>query len=194
VRMMRDREPEWLEVEYAFGGKDRQVSLPVNGGRMRFRGKIDRLDRRADGSLGVVDYKTGSVYGYVVKRPFAGGRRIQHYLYAVAAEEALGGTVTSAEYHFPTAKGENQVVAFRTESDLVLGGTLLLSLHALGTGGAFVATEDASDCRYCDYAAICRATEDRFRRIHSPEAKWSKAHLERNPEHRHLTELREIDG
>jgi RecB family exonuclease len=44
---------EWVsgEVEFTVGGKSRRVC---------FYGKVDRLDRLADGTLRVVDYKTGS--------------------------------------------------------------------------------------------------------------------------------------
>jgi len=48
---------------------------------------IDRLDRREDGGLRVIDYKTGS--GRLSVRELDEGRRIQLPLYALAAQDAL---------------------------------------------------------------------------------------------------------
>ncbi len=55
---------EWVEHEIG-GYQDREVVAVEAWGEMRvdgvrIHGKIDRLDRFADGTLGIVDYKTGS--------------------------------------------------------------------------------------------------------------------------------------
>ncbi len=50
-----DGEP--IGVELGFGV---DVDLPGDGGRSRFVGYIDRIDRRPDGGVEVLDYKTGS--------------------------------------------------------------------------------------------------------------------------------------
>ena len=54
-------------VELLFGGESEhpaaEVGLP-DGRRLRFKGAIDRVDRADDGSLLVIDYKTGKGLGY----------------------------------------------------------------------------------------------------------------------------------
>jgi hypothetical protein len=43
--------------------------------------------------------------------------------------------------------------------------------------GNFVPTERADDCRFCDYADVCRARPARFGKVVSPLAEWSEQHL-----------------
>ncbi len=63
------------------------LELVVDGKAVRVRGMIDRLDKREDGALRVIDYKTGS--GRLSVRELDEGRRIQLPLYALAAQDAL---------------------------------------------------------------------------------------------------------
>jgi len=53
------------------------------------------VDRLPDGTLRIIDYKTGSDYGYAPSTkegPLKGGRRMQAALYAHAAGVLLGAT------------------------------------------------------------------------------------------------------
>src|SRR5690606_28323763 len=87
VKMIRRDRPSWLAVELRFGPGQREAAVQLPAGRLRLRGAIDRVDRLADGALRIVDYKTGGSSRYPPRQPFAGGRRIQHLLYTVAAEQ-----------------------------------------------------------------------------------------------------------
>src|SRR5690606_21283088 len=138
---------------------------------IRLRGKIDRVDEVGPGRLRVIDYKTGSAHRYRRSRPFAGGRRIQHVVYLKAAERLLDGDPAAMEYHFPTARGENGAVRYARE-DLSAGEDALRALLDLAFAGLFVATEDANDCRYCDYATICRVREDDWGKVACAEVDW----------------------
>ena len=86
-----------------------EISLP--GARFRLNGRIDRIDRRRDGTYEVVDYKTGMLYWPAYTGVFRHGRMLQHALYAVAAESLLRtmadpkAEVTAGRYSFPTVKG-----------------------------------------------------------------------------------------
>ncbi|MCU1494368.1 MAG: nuclease family protein [Acidimicrobiaceae bacterium] len=80
-----------VAVELAFGFRDlAPVTRHVVGRELHFRGKIDRVDRARDGSLVVIDYKTGSPKSYVgldadsVDR----GRHLQLPIYALATRAA----------------------------------------------------------------------------------------------------------
>jgi ATP-dependent helicase/nuclease subunit B len=66
-------------------------SLIVTDGDDAFRlhGVIDRVDRAPDGSLRIIDYKTGGPNSFT-QRAVAEGKKLQLPLYALAAGQALG--------------------------------------------------------------------------------------------------------
>jgi hypothetical protein len=173
VRMVRGTGAQWVALELRFGlGGDEPLVLTVPGGRVRLRGAVDRIDDSLEG-LTVIDYKTGADRGHESGTgTFNGGRRLQHALYAAVAEERLGGRVLAGQYHFPTRRGENAVHSY--SRDLLDGAPELLG-HMLDgvAAGAFVPTDSSDDCRFCDYAEICRAWTDDWGKVHSPPAEWS---------------------
>jgi ATP-dependent helicase/nuclease subunit B len=177
VRMVRELSPRWVALELRFGlGDADELVLQVPGGEVRLRGAVDRVDEDLQG-LHVIDYKTGVSRDYGAGTgAFHGGRRLQHAIYAEAAEGLLGGEVVAGEYHFPTRRGENQRHVFPR---LQLAGLPTLLGHMLDAAGAgaFVPTDDENDCRFCDFAEVCRVSRDPFGKIHSPMAEWSKEHL-----------------
>ncbi len=144
-------------VEFDLAGEGGPVPIRLPGGRtLRLQGRIDRLDLRADGYR-IVDYKTGSTRDYEAKTGvFHGGRRLQHLLYTAAVEALRGeGSVARAGYHFPTVRGENAV--HETDRDDLLARLDVLDhLVDAVAAGHFVPTNDPSDCRWCDFRAICR--------------------------------------
>lgn len=93
------------------------ASLPVllpNGHELLVGGKVDRIDRRPDGSLAVLDYKTGKSSRYSglnEENPHGRGTMLQLYLYALAAEAAFptGLPVYSAYWFNTTAGGFKSV-------------------------------------------------------------------------------------
>ena len=176
VRMIRSDSPQSVAFELKFGlGEDEPVTIDLTGGRLRLRGAIDRVDQDLSG-LHVVDYKTGSTSGYGLD-PFHGGRRLQHAIYARAAEQRLGVDVVDGQYHFPTRKGQNQT--FTYDRVQLTGLEALLDLLMEGVArGHFVPTDDPADCTYCDYTDVCRARRNAHGKIGSPMAEWSKEQLE----------------
>ncbi|MCG6955201.1 MAG: PD-(D/E)XK nuclease family protein [Gemmatimonadetes bacterium] len=196
VRMVRERGARWVALELSFGlGDDDPVVMHVPGGQVRLRGAVDRVDEGLEG-LRIVDYKTGRSRDHQSGTgAFNGGRRLQHALYAEAVERRLGGTVVAGEYHFPTRRGENSVHAY---ARLELAGAPELVGHMLDgvAAGAFVPTDNADDCRYCDFAAICRAKKDEWGKADSPLAEWSKEHLgaSASPAFRALENVRGFEG
>jgi RecB family exonuclease len=180
VRLVREDPPDWIELELVFGGEDRPFVLTTRRGPFRFRGIIDRVDRLPDGTLRVVDYKTGSTYGYRQRNPFAEGRRIQHLVYLAAAEDRLGGTASRMEYHFPSVRGQNTVVRYDADR-LSRGESLLEHLVTLASDGPFVATDELGDCRYCDYRDVCRVEEGEFGDTGCTAVERSKAWKDSSP-------------
>jgi hypothetical protein len=93
-------------TELEFG--DVTVTLP-SGRALHVRGSIDRVDAAPDGSLVVLDYKTGRpdrYRGLGEEDPHKGGTLLQLYLYAAAARDRLGTDTTPvwAGYWFTTTK------------------------------------------------------------------------------------------
>ncbi|MBW3557670.1 MAG: PD-(D/E)XK nuclease family protein [Actinobacteria bacterium] len=94
-----------LGTEHPFA--DVPVTLP-SGHVLLVGGKVDRIDRRPDGSLAVLDYKTGrdNYQGLSEQNPHGGGRWLQLYLYAVATEAAFSTDLPVwSAYWFNTSKG-----------------------------------------------------------------------------------------
>ena len=175
VRMVRQRGAPWIALELAFGlGDDEPVAVDVPGGALRLRGAIDRVDEDLSG-LTVIDYKTGVPRDFAGTGSFAGGRRLQHALYALVAERRLRGSVVSGEYHFPTIRGQNEVVPFDRLRIAGVQGLLGLMLDGVASG-SFVPTDNADDCRFCDFAEVCRARDVGHGKIGSPLADWSEQH------------------
>jgi hypothetical protein len=84
--------------------------------------------------------------------------------------------VVSGEYHFPTTRGQNQVLAFDRLSMAGIQGLLDLMLDGVAAG-SFVPTDEPKDCEYCDYRAVCRVRDAGFGKTGSPLAEWSREYL-----------------
>ncbi len=127
------------------------LAIDLGDGRtLRVSGRIDRVDRRADG-LVLRDYKTGRAPkddGGV----FRGGKQLQIPFYVLAAEKLLPGErVVDAFLDY--VDGGRQV-AFRP--DLAHGSEfldLLRRLVDLVARGVFV--QEPSACDFCDFTAVC---------------------------------------
>jgi ATP-dependent helicase/nuclease subunit B len=194
VAMVRGQRPRVIRTELAFGpdaDADGVVELDVGGERpLRLRGRVDRLDALETGGLRVVDYKTGRRRGYHVASPFDGGRRLQHFLYSLAVERLRPGErVELAEYHFPTRRGENEVASF-PRATLGPGHAVLATLLDMARRGRFLPTENKDDCRYCDFAPVCRVAINDWGGAESPRARWARLHAPGLVEYGPLLRLR----
>jgi ATP-dependent helicase/DNAse subunit B len=87
-----DLVPERVELRFG-DGHGAPVELPLaRGGAVTFKGSVDRVDLADDGSMSVIDYKTGSRRGFagIEDDPLLQGQRLQLPLYGLAARRALG--------------------------------------------------------------------------------------------------------
>ncbi len=162
------REPVGFEVGFGTRGAAEEPlgrAEPVTidlGEDLRFllRGSIDRVDRLADGSYEIVDYKTGRPWlPGGLDATFAGGRQLQHALYTLAARDLLRAAdpaprVSWGSYYFPTVRGRGELRR-RPQGDPALVRSVLADLLDVVAAGAFVHTVDAEDCRYCEFARAC---------------------------------------
>ncbi len=139
------------------------VALALPDGRaVRFRGKADRLDVAADGSLEVIDYKTGSrrdYRGLDEDEPDAHGRRLQLPVYALAARAHAGrdDAPVRAQYWFVSRRqGFDRIGYTVTDDVLVHVGTTVSRIVKGIEAGVFAAMPQATSttpmviCQYCD--------------------------------------------
>lgn len=192
VDMIRGDPPPWIATERAFGlGDEPPLPFPTPSGAVMVRGAIDRIDKLTPG-LRVVDYKTGGTYGFTGKKGiWDGGRRLQHVIYSAVAGQLHDRRTVAMEYHFPTRKGENQTRRY-TAGDLIAGPELVARLLDRVAGGHFLPTDDANDCRYCNYKPVCRVRDTDFRPV-SPLAEWVKERIGEAPELDGLRVIRNWD-
>jgi hypothetical protein len=156
-----------LAAELAFGLRQAEleaVPLELPDGRcVRFRGKADRVDVADDGTLHIVDYKTGSMHGFEhlgVDDPDLGGRKLQLAVYGVAARlhHLSPDAPVLAEYWFVSGKGNFKRVGYPVTPAILerVGRTLATIVGGIEAGvfpnhpSTAVSTTPFIECRYCD--------------------------------------------
>ena len=128
------------------------LAIDLGDGRvLQVSGRIDRIDRRAEGGLVLRDYKTGRAPrddGGV----FRGGKQLQIPFYVLAAAKLFPGE--SVESGFLDYVDGGRQVAFRPEH--VTGPkfkALLRELVDLIAKGVFV--QEPTACDFCDFKVVC---------------------------------------
>ena len=118
--------PLAAELGFGFPGEGDPVHIELRDGRtVSFRGRADRLDVGKDGSLHVVDYKTGrfsdSYRAISEDDPVVGGTKLQLPVYGLAARARHGtpSTPVRAEYWFATSKGEFKRKGYDITDDIL---------------------------------------------------------------------------
>ena len=102
--------PVAVEMSFGLDGNGPLVHPLPDGRNLRFRGRIDRVDRGADGSIHVIDYKTGRKDPYKKiseATPDDHGQYLQLPIYGLAARAAIGAPNTGvhSQYWFITDAG-----------------------------------------------------------------------------------------
>ena len=140
---------------------------------VRFRGRIDRVDRSPDGSrYFVYDYKTGMPNDLtgITDDPVMRGRRLQLAIYANAIQRAYPDVEVGAHYWFTREQGNDAFAGF------ILGDAeharLTDALHTIVStvgAGQFPAYPGADgwfgpeNCKWCAFDRLC--PQDRARRF-----------------------------
>lgn len=146
------------------------ISLRISSDRsITIRGRIDRIDTFGSGTVrtfSIWDYKTGSSFGFSPNEPFNQGRVLQPYLYVAMVEHRLAeksvldalhtksAAVANFGFFFPGVQAAGERFQYDT-STLRQGGDLIDQLCQIVEKGAFAATNDVGDCKFCDYRSIC---------------------------------------
>jgi ATP-dependent helicase/nuclease subunit B len=130
-----------------------------NGITFRIAGRMDRIDEVGEATFEVLDYKTGGYWRDSWKGVFAGGRRLQHALYGLAALQLLKAShkkpkVRGGVYYFSSHKGRGERVVIEAPA-LAMVGAVLADLREVITTGHFTRTGEEKNCTYCDFVAAC---------------------------------------
>ncbi|MFA5397459.1 MAG: PD-(D/E)XK nuclease family protein [Methanogenium sp.] len=171
--------------EAGFGTPDRPGSIhdapvaldvPEQENPLRIRGFIDRVDRMADGTFLVTDYKTGN---HPTQSEIIAGKALQLALYVRALEVINGAAGAGASYYEMKRRGVANTVVVHDERyadvlapyhpkgmkkdappfpEIIINAVAAAAQAATGIrAGRFPLAEDAGKCpSYCEYSRICR--------------------------------------
>jgi ATP-dependent helicase/nuclease subunit B len=149
--------------EWTFGSSVPGPSVEVLGRELTFRGRVDRIDRDAEGrSVRLLDYKTGK--GKVEQKHLEAGEDLQLPVYRLAAGalSPAPDDVTCA-FRFVTRAGGFRSVGLpgdlETTTRQLVGQ---LSLFVTGVQeGLFPRRHGGDRCRWCDLSYACGARTPR---------------------------------
>ncbi len=155
--------PLAAEVAFGRGQELAAVSLSLDdGSSLHIEGKADRVDRAADGTLVVTDYKTGRIdryRGISAADPDAGGTRFQLPVYAAATRARAGDpdAAVRAQYLFASSAGDFARIELLVDDDALAKVREHLGVVAQGiASGRFPARPDDTSsspfvrCAACD--------------------------------------------
>jgi DNA helicase-2/ATP-dependent DNA helicase PcrA len=133
--------PVWLERQFEF-----------RIGSHYLRGRVDRVDRREDGSYEVIDYKTG-------QRVDTGrlGGDIQLALYRLGAREAWDTEIESGSYYYVLEGEKVEVEGAADDRERVERTALEVGEGILGQD--FEPRPSPGVCGWCDFRLVCPASE-----------------------------------
>jgi DNA helicase II / ATP-dependent DNA helicase PcrA len=134
-------EPVWLERKF-----------DIRIGPHHVRGRVDRVDRLADGSYELIDYKTGER-----KSEAALENDLQLALYRLAAREDWGVEAGSGSYYY--VLDADKVAAPTKPDDAERVERTVLEVGEGVLGQDFEPRPSPTTCSWCDYRLICPAAE-----------------------------------
>jgi DNA helicase-2/ATP-dependent DNA helicase PcrA len=126
-------------------------------------GRIDRMDRAADGSVNIVDYKTGKA-----RSQEDADESLQLSIYAMAAHEKWGYRVGALVFH--NLEGNVPVFSRRTEFQLEEARERVRAVARGIAAGNFKPKPDFY-CNFCAFRGLCPAREKQVPTLASSRAK-----------------------
>ena len=149
VRYFDMEDPKTVTSE----GVELRLGVEVNGTPLY--GILDRLDRDADGTLTIVDYKTGAL----PNRNYDSSTFANTELYAALCEAKLGERPSTIRLMYVTHGQaiERHVtdVVVRARANAAAGAWAKINRYY--EDGDFPATPSSNACRFCSYKDLCRS-------------------------------------
>ena len=134
-----------------------EESFEIKVGDVIVVGRIDRIDQLPDGTVAVVDYKTGKA-----KDQEDADESLQLSLYAIAAQEKWGYKVGALIFH--NLQENVPVTTRRFESDLIAARSCV-EQAAKGIAEGVFDAKLGQHCYFCAYRALCPEKEKRIPRL-----------------------------
>ena len=126
----------------------------IRVGEILVVGRIDRIDARADGSVAIIDYKTGRA-----RDQESADESLQLSLYAIAAEEKWRYKVGALVFH--NLEENVPVITMRSEGQL-LAARQRVQQAAEGIAKGKFDAKPGMHCDFCAYRSLCPAKEKRI--------------------------------
>ncbi|HKU27094.1 MAG TPA: ATP-dependent DNA helicase [Candidatus Sulfotelmatobacter sp.] len=133
-----------------------EESFEIRIGETLVVGRIDRIDRRPDGTVEIVDYKTGKA-----RDQEDANQSLQLSLYALAAREKWGYNVGALIFH--NLEENVPVITIRSESDLIAARDRVRAA-AQGIADGMFEPKLGIHCNFCAYRTLCPEKEKRIPR------------------------------
>ena len=131
-----------------------EQSFEIHVAKTTVVGRIDRIDGRPDGSVAIVDYKTGKA-----RDQKSADESLQLSLYAIAAQEKWGYKVAALIFH--NLEDNLPVITKRAESQL-LAARQRVEAAADGIASGKFEAKPGIHCDFCGYRSVCPAKEKRI--------------------------------
>jgi DNA helicase II / ATP-dependent DNA helicase PcrA len=131
-----------------------EESFEIRVGPVTVVGRIDRIDQRADGTVAVIDYKTGKA-----RDQEDADESLQLSVYAIAAREKWGYKVDSLIFH--NLEENVPVITTRSEADLIaVRGRVEAAAKKIAEG--IFDAKTGMHCNFCAYRSLCPEKEKRI--------------------------------
>ena len=139
-----------------------EQSFEIKIGETTVVGRIDRIDQLSDGTVAIIDYKTGKA-----RDQESADESLQLSLYAIAAKEKWGYKVGALIFY--NLEENVPVISMRSDSQL-LSARVCVEETAKGIAGNVFDAKPGQHCNFCAYRSLCPEKEKRIPRLQTVKA------------------------